>query len=168
MCFFLISTKQNYNLITYSNCCIWCIIIGHVAVLTDLMATLAETKPKLKTSIVVIFIANEENSDFRGLYLRAVYNNSIDIFKRLMLYAVCLTVYVIDHFSLYSLFPPSTSVNVWNRNRYWPVGSRGIYGQTAAWTSLLDRFGRHQSLHRHVPPYLTAAVCSYFILWYHR
>ena len=81
--------------------------------LTDLMATLAETKPKLKTSIVVIFIANEENSDFRGLYLRAVYNNSIDIFKRLTLYAVCLTVYVLDHFYLFSLFPPSTSVNVW-------------------------------------------------------
>ena len=41
--------------------------LGHVAMLTDFMATLAETKPKLETSIVVIFIVNEENSAFPGI-----------------------------------------------------------------------------------------------------
>lgn len=41
--------------------------LGHVALLTDLMATLAETKPALKTSVVVVFIVNEENSSFVGL-----------------------------------------------------------------------------------------------------
>lgn len=41
--------------------------LGHVAVLTDLLATLGETKPVLKRSIVVVFIANEENGAFRGI-----------------------------------------------------------------------------------------------------
>lgn len=41
--------------------------LGHVALLTDLMATLAEHKPVLKTSVVVVFIVNEENSSFVGL-----------------------------------------------------------------------------------------------------
>jgi acetylornithine deacetylase len=41
--------------------------LGHVALLTDLMATLAEQKPILKTSVVVVFIVNEENSSFVGL-----------------------------------------------------------------------------------------------------
>lgn len=41
--------------------------LGHVAVLTDLMATLAENKPALKRSIVVVFIANEENGSFKGV-----------------------------------------------------------------------------------------------------
>ena len=41
--------------------------LGHVAVLTDLLATLGETKPALKRSIVVVFIANEENGSFKGI-----------------------------------------------------------------------------------------------------
>lgn len=41
--------------------------LGHVAMLTDLMASLAERKPKLRSTIVVIFIANEENGDFVGV-----------------------------------------------------------------------------------------------------
>lgn len=41
--------------------------LGHVALLTDLMVNLAIQKPKLKHSIVVIFIANEENSTFVGV-----------------------------------------------------------------------------------------------------
>ena len=41
--------------------------LGHVALLTDLLCTLAENKPVLKTSIVVVFIVNEENSSFVGL-----------------------------------------------------------------------------------------------------
>ena len=43
------------------------ISLGHVAALTDLMATLGETKPALEMTIVVIFIANEENSSFLGI-----------------------------------------------------------------------------------------------------
>lgn len=41
--------------------------LGHVAMLCDFLATLGETKPPLKTTIVVIFIANEENSSFYGI-----------------------------------------------------------------------------------------------------
>lgn len=41
--------------------------LGHVALLTDLMITLAETKPKLSTSVVIVFIANEENGSFPGI-----------------------------------------------------------------------------------------------------
>lgn len=41
--------------------------IGHVALLTDLMATLAERKPALQNSLVVVFIANEENGTFKGV-----------------------------------------------------------------------------------------------------
>lgn len=38
-----------------------------MALLTDLLATLAEKKPALKTSIIVVLIANEENSTFVGI-----------------------------------------------------------------------------------------------------
>jgi acetylornithine deacetylase len=41
--------------------------LGHCALLTDLMATLGETKPALKTTVVVVLIANEENGHFSGL-----------------------------------------------------------------------------------------------------
>jgi acetylornithine deacetylase len=41
--------------------------LGHVALLTDMMISLAEKKPQLKTSIVVVFIVNEENSSFVGI-----------------------------------------------------------------------------------------------------
>lgn len=41
--------------------------LGHVAMLTDLMATLGEKKPALETSVLCIFIANEENSGFKGI-----------------------------------------------------------------------------------------------------
>ena len=41
--------------------------LGHVAMLTDLMATLAEKRVPLKTSVVVVFIANEEFSGFPGV-----------------------------------------------------------------------------------------------------
>jgi acetylornithine deacetylase len=41
--------------------------LGHVALLTDLMATLAEKKPSLECSIYVVFIANEENALFPGI-----------------------------------------------------------------------------------------------------
>lgn len=41
--------------------------LGHVALLTDLMITIAEKRPSLKTTIVVIFIANEESSAVTGI-----------------------------------------------------------------------------------------------------
>jgi acetylornithine deacetylase len=41
--------------------------LGHVALLTDFMMTLAEHKPALRTAIVVVFIANEENGTFSGV-----------------------------------------------------------------------------------------------------
>lgn len=41
--------------------------LGHVALLTDFMISLAEQKPALNTSIVVVFIANEENGSFPGI-----------------------------------------------------------------------------------------------------
>ena len=41
--------------------------LGHVALLTDLLITLAEQKPEIKQSVVVVFIANEENGSFVGI-----------------------------------------------------------------------------------------------------
>jgi acetylornithine deacetylase len=41
--------------------------LGHVSLLTDFMISLAEHKPQLKSTIVVVFIANEENGVFRGI-----------------------------------------------------------------------------------------------------
>jgi acetylornithine deacetylase len=41
--------------------------LGHVAMLTDLFVSLAENKQTLKTSIVAVFIANEENGTFSGV-----------------------------------------------------------------------------------------------------
>lgn len=41
--------------------------LGHVAMLTDFMINLAEKKPELKTTIICVFIANEENSSFKGI-----------------------------------------------------------------------------------------------------
>lgn len=41
--------------------------LGHVALLTDFLITLAKQRPILKNSIVVVFIANEENGTFKGV-----------------------------------------------------------------------------------------------------
>lgn len=41
--------------------------LGHVAVTCDLLATLAENRVPLKNTLVVIFIANEENAIFHGV-----------------------------------------------------------------------------------------------------
>ncbi|KAL5985378.1 hypothetical protein ACLOJK_027362 [Asimina triloba] len=41
--------------------------LGHVALVTELMRRLAETKPKLKSTVVAVFIANEENSSLLGI-----------------------------------------------------------------------------------------------------
>lgn len=41
--------------------------LGHVALVTELMRQLGETKPKLKSTVVAVFIANEENSAITGI-----------------------------------------------------------------------------------------------------
>lgn len=41
--------------------------LGHVALITDFFATLAEHKFPLKTTIAAVFIANEENGTFKGI-----------------------------------------------------------------------------------------------------
>ncbi|KAG7036186.1 Acetylornithine deacetylase [Cucurbita argyrosperma subsp. argyrosperma] len=41
--------------------------LGHVALLTELLKKLAQTKLKLKNSVVVIFIVSEENSSIPGI-----------------------------------------------------------------------------------------------------
>ncbi|KAJ4950490.1 hypothetical protein NE237_027322 [Protea cynaroides] len=41
--------------------------LGHVAMVTELMQRLGETKPKLKSTVVAVFIANEENSSIAGV-----------------------------------------------------------------------------------------------------
>ncbi|XP_038888364.1 acetylornithine deacetylase-like [Benincasa hispida] len=41
--------------------------LGHVALLTELLKKIAETKLKLKSSVVVIFIVSEENNSIQGI-----------------------------------------------------------------------------------------------------
>lgn len=41
--------------------------LGHVAMLTDFFASLAEARPTIEHSIVAVFIANEENGSFKGV-----------------------------------------------------------------------------------------------------
>lgn len=41
--------------------------LGHVAMLTDFFASLAEKRPLLKRTIACVFIANEENGTFKGI-----------------------------------------------------------------------------------------------------
>ncbi|KAF8380691.1 hypothetical protein HHK36_028181 [Tetracentron sinense] len=41
--------------------------LGHVALVTELMRILGEQKPKLKSTVVAVFIANEENSSILGV-----------------------------------------------------------------------------------------------------
>ncbi|KAL5724360.1 acetylornithine deacetylase [Ranunculus cassubicifolius] len=41
--------------------------LGHVALVTELMRRLGQTKPTLKSTVVAVFIANEENSTIAGI-----------------------------------------------------------------------------------------------------
>lgn len=41
--------------------------LGHVALLTEFLVQLGESKPALKQNVVVVFIANEENGSFKGI-----------------------------------------------------------------------------------------------------
>jgi len=49
--------------------------LGHVALITELLVELATQKPKLKTTIVVVFIANEENSDIPDIGVDGLIKN---------------------------------------------------------------------------------------------
>ncbi|XP_020217011.1 acetylornithine deacetylase [Cajanus cajan] len=51
--------------------------LGHVALVTQLMKKLGETKPKLKSTVVAVFIANEENSAITGVGVDALVNNGL-------------------------------------------------------------------------------------------
>ncbi|KAL9231200.1 hypothetical protein vseg_006457 [Gypsophila vaccaria] len=46
--------------------------LGHVALVAELMKKLGETKPKLKSTVVAVFIANEENSAITGVGVDAL------------------------------------------------------------------------------------------------
>ncbi|EEF42427.1 acetylornithine deacetylase [Ricinus communis] len=51
--------------------------LGHVAVVTELMKMLAEKKPKLKSTVVAVFIANEENSAITGVGVDALVQDGL-------------------------------------------------------------------------------------------
>ncbi|KAI7729429.1 hypothetical protein M8C21_010267 [Ambrosia artemisiifolia] len=46
--------------------------LGHVALVTELMRTLGETKPNLKSTVVAVFIASEENTSIQGVGVEAL------------------------------------------------------------------------------------------------
>ncbi|KAL8104134.1 acetylornithine deacetylase [Apium graveolens] len=46
--------------------------LGHVALVAELMRRLGETKPKLKSTVVAVFIASEENSSIPGVGVDAL------------------------------------------------------------------------------------------------
>jgi len=45
--------------------------LGHVALLTELFRQMGELKPKLKPTVLGVFIANEENSTVSALHFCA-------------------------------------------------------------------------------------------------
>ncbi|KAJ8754342.1 hypothetical protein K2173_002793 [Erythroxylum novogranatense] len=51
--------------------------LGHVALVTLLMKRLGETKPKLKSSVVAVFIASEENSTITGVGVDALVKDGL-------------------------------------------------------------------------------------------
>ncbi|KAJ0111940.1 hypothetical protein Patl1_03482 [Pistacia atlantica] len=51
--------------------------LGHVALVTELMRRLGETKPKLKSTVVAVFIANEENSAITGVGVDALVKDGL-------------------------------------------------------------------------------------------
>ncbi|WCJ20637.1 Peptidase M20/M25/M40 family protein [Euphorbia peplus] len=51
--------------------------LGHVALVTELMKRLAETKPKLKSTVVAVFIASEENSTITGVGVDALVRDKL-------------------------------------------------------------------------------------------
>ncbi|KAK1273950.1 hypothetical protein QJS04_geneDACA012123 [Acorus gramineus] len=51
--------------------------LGHVALVTELMQRLAETRPCLKSTVVAVFIANEENSSIAGVGVDALVKDGL-------------------------------------------------------------------------------------------
>lgn len=51
--------------------------LGHVALVAELMRKLGETKPKLKSTVVAVFIANEENSAITGVGVDALVKDGL-------------------------------------------------------------------------------------------
>ncbi|KAL9248978.1 Acetylornithine deacetylase-like protein [Drosera capensis] len=51
--------------------------LGHVALVTELMRKLGETKPKLKSTVVAVFIASEENSSIPGVGVDALVKDGL-------------------------------------------------------------------------------------------
>lgn len=51
--------------------------LGHVALVTELLRTLAVTKAPLKTTVVAVFIANEENSSILGVGVDALVKDGL-------------------------------------------------------------------------------------------
>lgn len=51
--------------------------LGHVALVTELMRKLGETNPKLKTTVVAVFIASEENSSIPGVGVDALVKDGL-------------------------------------------------------------------------------------------
>lgn len=51
--------------------------LGHVALVTELMRKLGQTKPQLKSTVVAVFIANEENSSILGVGIDALVKDGL-------------------------------------------------------------------------------------------
>lgn len=51
--------------------------LGHVALVAELMRRLGETKPKLKSTVVAVFIASEENSSIPGVGVDALVKDGL-------------------------------------------------------------------------------------------
>ncbi|RWR86724.1 acetylornithine deacetylase [Cinnamomum micranthum f. kanehirae] len=51
--------------------------LGHVALVTELMRKLGQTKPQLKSTVVAVFIANEENSSVLGVGVDALVKDGL-------------------------------------------------------------------------------------------
>ncbi|GFQ04013.1 acetylornithine deacetylase [Phtheirospermum japonicum] len=64
--------------------------LGHVALVAELMRRLGETKPQLKSTVVAVFIASEENSSIPGVGVDALVKDGLlDKLKHGPLYAYC-------------------------------------------------------------------------------
>lgn len=51
--------------------------LGHVALVSELMRRLGETKPQLKSTVVAVFIASEENSSIPGVGVDALVKDGL-------------------------------------------------------------------------------------------
>lgn len=51
--------------------------LGHVVLVTELMRKLGQTKPQLKSTVVAVFIANEENSSILGVGIDALVKDGL-------------------------------------------------------------------------------------------